>query len=192
MKEWNTFSVGRMNRLVHDTIVEPQGRDAGRHSQAQRIIHSKEINCGDSRQSKVKFMNRQLQRRLWYNILAPKPWDLHMLPQWLSSLMTTFLKWRLAFLGIQLGHAWKYVWNWSYFKQNSREPTLSKWATPNENTDRCQDLWSAFWGALQSAYASQWPNLGFMLGNFGAPEDRVGKWLKKVPQKYCATSKLVC
>ena len=128
MKKWNTFSVGRMNRLVHDTIVEPQGRDAGRHSQAQRIIHSKEINCGDSRQSKVKFMNRQLQRRLWYNILAPKPWDLHMLPQWLSSLMTTFLKWRLAFLGIQLG------------------PTLSKWATPNENTDRCQDLWYCLLG----------------------------------------------
>lgn len=151
MKKWNTFSVGRMNRLVHDTIVEPQGRDAGRHSQAQRIIHSKEINCGDSRQSKVKFMNRQLQRRLWYNILAPKPWDLHMLPQWLSSLMTTFLKWRLAFLGIQLGHAWKYVWwkyvwNWSYFKQNSREPTLSEWATPNENTDRCQDLWYCLLG----------------------------------------------
>ena len=110
-----------------------------------------EINCGDSRQSKVKFMNRQLQRRLWYNILAPKPWDLHMLPQWLSSLMTTFLKWRLAFLGIQLGHAWKYVWwkyvwNWSYFKQNSREPTLSEWATPNENTDRCQDLWYCLLG----------------------------------------------
>ena len=57
MKKWNTFSVGRMNRLVHDTIVEPQGRDAGRHSQAQRIIHSKEIGMKFVRWMLVMMMN---------------------------------------------------------------------------------------------------------------------------------------